>query len=222
MTKIVAFVFFLAFGSSVANADIIYSNLNPARPFDTSNGSFIADSGYDLSLSFAFQVTGHDYVATGITFGAFLSSGANAITATIYDDNGGVPGTALFTSAEIAGLLVAEGADNTGDAGLITQMISSGPLLIAGNTYWLSLDASPDSQVTWGNNGGNGTDLIDGSAALVLPGNSAGDWTAAAKTEGAFAIEGTVEVPEPYTTGLVVSGLGALVFIRRKRGFLLD
>jgi hypothetical protein len=206
MKKIAALLFF-TFGMTLAQADIIYTNLNPAKPFDTSNGSVIAAGGSDLSLSFAFTVTGHNYLVTGLTFGAFIGSGANAITATIYSDNGGTPGTGLFTGNEIDNQLVAQGTDNTNDKDLIQQTVN-GPLLIAGNVYWLSLDAPPNSQVTWGYNGAGTV----GPAAILIVGN----WTPLSKEQGAFEIDGNIVAPEPVTSGLLLSGLGTIAFFRRK------
>jgi hypothetical protein len=208
MKKTVSLLF-LALSGSIAQADIIYSNLNPTTPFDTSNGSFVSSGGNDYSLSFSFSVQNHSYVVTSISFGAFLTAGGpNAIIATIYANNGGVPGAAVYTSPEIDNQLALTGATNTNDQDLITIALGGSVFLQQGQTYWLGLDnVSPDSEITWGYNG----DGTVGNAALMLS-----EWTAVSREQGAFAIDGTIASPEPVSAGLLVSGLSALVFFRRK------
>jgi hypothetical protein len=211
MKKIASLLFF-AFSVSMAQADIIYTNLDPANPFSTSSGSFVSSGGTDYSLSFAFTVQNHNYLVDTISFGALLASGLNEIRATIYADNGGVPGAVLFSGSELDNVLAASGSDNTNDKDLVTEAVGESALLVVGNKYWLGLDGiSADSTITWGYNG-----LSAPGSAATFDGTS---WSSANRTQGAFEIDGTIAAPEPFSAGLLVSGLSALVFFRRKLNF---
>jgi hypothetical protein len=210
MKKITSLVF-LALTATVAHADIIYSNVDGSHPFSTTTGSFVSSGGTDYSLSFQFAVNDHSYLVDSISFGAFLANAdeTNAIQATIYADNGGLPGTVLYTGAEIDGLLVLKLAANVNDQDLIIQAVNQPVYLTAGSLYWLGLDnVSDSSDITWGNN----SEGINGLAAL----NQSGSWASTHKTQGAFEIDGTIAAPEPVSMGLFVSGVSALVLLRRK------
>jgi hypothetical protein len=208
--KKIASLLFLAFSVSMAHADIIYSNLDPTYLFDTSNGYYVSSGGTDYRPAFAFTVQNHNYMVDTISFGVFFTSGTNAIKATIYADSGGLPGSVLFSS-ELDGKM-AMGTGNSDAQDLVIDPVGESALLLAGNQYWLELDGvATDSSITWGYNN------LKGSGA-------AGPFDAisglqASRTQGAFQIEGTIAAPEPFSAGLLVSGLFALVFFRRKLNF---
>src|SRR3978361_229893 len=93
--KKLAFLLFFALGTPLAKADIIYSNLGSPTLFEASSGLTVSSGGTDFSTAFSFVVQNHSYQLTGIDFAAFLTAngGTNAIQATIYTDNAGLPGT---------------------------------------------------------------------------------------------------------------------------------
>jgi hypothetical protein len=198
-------------GTQLLQADIIYSNLGTPVQFEPGSGLTVASGGTDFSTAFSFVVQGNSYQVTQVDYAAFLISdgGADTVTATIYTDNGGIPGTALYTTSP------PDGGLQVGSAIEIMDFVTGGPVLNAGSTYWLSLDAPIDSSVGWA--------YSDSPTASGDDENFvSGIWTSqGTKTQGAFELDGTVAVPEPVTTSLFISGLASLVFLRKygsKRG----
>jgi hypothetical protein len=203
--KKLAFLLFASVGTQLLQADIIYSNLGTPVQFESSSGLTVASGGTDFSTAFSFVVQGNSYQLTQIDYAAFLISGGgtDTVTATIYTDNGGIPGTALYTTSP------PDGGLQIGNAIEIMDFITGGPILNAGSTYWLSLDAPIDSSVGWA--------YSDSPTASGDDENFvSGVWTSqGTKTQGAFELDGTIAAPEPVTASLFISGFAALVFARR-------
>jgi len=185
-------------GAGLLHADIIYSNLG--APFNPNSGLAVVAGGTDFSTAMQFQVT-YSYVVQEIDFVAQLISGSDtAIDATIYADNGGVPGTEIFTTGYVNNLL-------SGTAAEIEEPIAGGPTLVTGGTYWLSLDGDTSDTIRWNYNGAGASGL----AASYTSG-----WTASSRELGAFEIDGTL-IPEPATFLLIAPAIGALFLRRRMR-----
>jgi hypothetical protein len=192
-------------GTQLLQADVIYSNLGSPVSFEASSGLTVASGGTDFKTAFSF-VPGNSYQVTQIDYAAFLISdgGTDTITATIYTDNGGIPGTPLYTTSP------PDGGLQVGNAIELMDSVTGGPILDAGVTYWLSLDAPIDSSVGWA--------YTDSPASGVDENFVSGVWTSQGnKTQGAFEIDGTIAAPEPVTTSLFISGLASLVLLRRSK-----
>jgi len=207
-----AYLIFFAFAAPALQADIIFSNFGTSPNFfDPNNGSFVANGGIDNSLAFSFVIpVSHFYQLTEIDFAVSESSGDNSITATIYTDDGGVPGTAIYTTGAILNELQSTGTE-------LFEPVTNGPILDPGATYWLSLDATVDSSVTWNNNG-QGLDA-EYATNIADPGDPF-DWQLSGRSfeEGAFEIDANIApVPEPATTVLFASGLAVCVLSYRRR-----
>jgi hypothetical protein len=205
--KKLTFLLFFALGTPVMQADVIYTNFG-ASPFDTGNGLAVSSGGSDYSLSFSFVVPpSFNYQLTGIDFAAFLKSGVNSITATLYSDNGGVPGGFVYSTGAISSALQPQGS-----ASELMEAVSNGPTLNAGGTYWLTLDSNDASSViTWSYNG-------PGAFGPETTFTGESGWaTPQLRTQGAFEIDATIVSPEPATTALVASGLAAAVWFRRRK-----
>lgn len=195
---------FVAAGASALQADTIFSNLGST--FDQESGLTVASGGTDYSSAYSFVVQNNSYQLTGIDFAAFLTAtgGTNQITATIYSDNSGKPGTALYTTSPDTGLELLNSLE-------FTNVVTGGPILSEGNKYWLSLDAPTDSSVGWA--------YTDQANAFSTPDQFIdGVWEPiGSHVQGAFEIDGVVAAPEPVTSALLLSGIAGLVFARRSR-----
>ncbi len=180
------------------HADVIYSDLG--SPFNANSGLAVVAGGTDYSTAMQFQVP-YSYVVNQIDFVAQLISGGDtAIDATIYTDNGGVPGTEIFTTGYVSNLL-----SNT--AAEIEEPIVGGPTLTTGGTYWLSLDGDTSDTIRWNYNGA-------GASGLVASYTSG--WVASSRELGAFELDGTL-IPEPATFLLIAPAIGTLFLRRRMR-----
>jgi hypothetical protein len=204
MKKLV-FLLFAGAGSHFLQADIIYSNFGSPLAFQSNFGATVSSGGTDFSTAFSFTVLNNSYQVTGIDYAAYLQQlgGTNAITASLYTDNGGIPGTLLYTT-------------NPPDTGLelenaieLTDTVTGGPILNVGSTYWLSLDSPIDSSVGWASSG-------DDNAIGIEATLTDGVWgTNGSHVQGAFEVDGTIAAPEPVAASLFVSGLASLVLLRR-------
>jgi hypothetical protein len=200
--KRLSYLLFFVLGTGLLQADVIYSNLGSTSPFyDNSGGNTVASGSTDYSTSFEFTFTSNNYIATQAEFFINQTNGAPFVQASIYDDNGGIPGDLLYTS----GL-----TSYTGPTDVVLPLVGSTPL-IAGDNYWFTLDAPPSSAVSWYYNlpGVDGPEAYNPTQTGFIPVGS-GD-------QGAFAITGQIApAPEPLTTGLMLTGLAALAVLRRR------
>jgi hypothetical protein len=194
------------------HADVIYTNfgITPDPLYQNEYGETVSAGGTDLGTSFSFVVSSFTYQVTAIDFAAYLVNGTNAVIATLYADNGGVPGTELYTTGEIDNELQAAGSNSQE----LFESVTNGPLLTPG-TYWLGLDTPVNvngvtsSTVTWSANGQG----VDGADATF----GEGVWTAGSREQGAFEVDGVIVAPEPVTTVLFASGFAGLVWFRRRK-----
>jgi hypothetical protein len=197
----------IAASSGLLQANVIYTNfgVSPAAPFDSTSGVTVAASGNDLSTAFSFAVSPlSSYVVTEIDFAASFNGGTNSIAATIYQDGGGVPGTAVYTTGFLNNAMGSFSSPVE-----LAVPVNSGPVLNAGATYWLSLDATSDSIVRWNYNGLG----VTGNGALF----QSGAWSNSQRELGAFQIDGAVASPEPATLALFGAGLAVLALVRFRR-----
>jgi hypothetical protein len=212
----------LSFGPA-ANATVIYTNLT--SPYQANAGRLVSSSGgSDYSLAYSFTVTGSNFQVTNINFAAYYAGTntmyTNEVSATIYADDGGTPGLPAGTPGVLPysgvqqmdpmNFLYTTGPINNVLGTLAMQTVTPGAILLAGQTYWLSLDGPADGTAVGWNYAGMG---ISAPAAIY---NGTSWMTAYNLPQGAFEIDGTVFAPEPVTTGLLVSGLAVLFAFRRK------
>jgi hypothetical protein len=131
--------------SSIAQADVLFTDFALGNIFDTGGGWTIAGPGipngpFNVAMNFtspvAFDVTQIDIALTH-------SSGPNAATVGLYNDDGGLLGT-LVQSWSVAGF------PSFGSSGPVTTISGiSGVHLIAGNRYYLRTTADTDSVDAW-------------------------------------------------------------------------
>jgi hypothetical protein len=200
-----------AYPAIVLQACVIYSDFGSGASFDQDAGDVVSQSS-DLRPSFAFtsasaqQLTEVDFVTS---IGAI--SDLNQVTVSLSTDDEGRPGTALasqeFTNA--MGLLGGEGNDPPYPPTIIPWILSTPEDLLAGNTYWITLDGPAPGEVTWNYN----NQLQSGYSEF-----ESGSWVATSNTLGAIQILGqsgasSSPSPEPRTSLLLGLGLlGVIAF----------
>jgi PEP-CTERM motif len=204
MTNRLALFVPLFFCAVAVRADVIYSSFAGDPSYISGSGVTVSTGGTDLKTSFSF-VPGSSYQVTSIAFVAFDpdATGTNSVVATIYQDNAGLPGTALCsTSPNLIDNTVVSGATSVVDPS------SNCPILAAGTTYWLGLDPTSDGNIGWNYNG-----LFNSAPVATF---TSGAWSKTGSTEGAFELDGVLS-PEPITSSLLALGLGAIAIGRRRR-----
>lgn len=182
-------------------ADTFFSNFSSFSPnYDINTGTSLNDgSGNDLQRSFSFssQSSFHlleiDFVAS-----MFDSGQPNQVTLTLSSDTNGHPGTAI------------ESFSFTGDMGVFGTVapVLNGvsvlnPLLVAGQTYWLTAEAPNGANIIWNFNN------LSPNDSGVQDEFVGGQWLSSSATRGVFDIVGT---PEPSSLLLIVTGLSMLGF----------
>jgi hypothetical protein len=193
--------------AAVSRADVIYSDFGPSLTFITYAGADISDATNDYSPSVEFTPT-HDYFLTEVDFVASIgsSSDVNQVTISLYNDNGGIPGTLVTPDA------TQEFDGQMGVLGTSSAILSWDPSteidLIANDSYWITLDGPVPGDVSWNfNNQGAAGGLIYEDGEWQTPGDDA---------LGALDILGS-PVPEPGTLLTLGAGLSAFFVLRRRR-----
>jgi hypothetical protein len=196
-------------------AAVIYSDFGSGESFDQDAGAVVSQSA-DLSPSLAFTSA----VAQELTEVDFVTSigeigDLNQVTVSLSSDGGGQPGTVLasqeFTNA--MGVLGGEGNDPPDPPVVISWILSTPADLLAGDTYWITLDGPAPGDVTWNYN----NQLQSGYSVF-----ESGSWMTTTDTLGAIQILGESEgsdpssAPEPGTAIMLALGLGLMGATRFK------
>ena len=212
MTVVIG-LFLIGVAVTPAPADsVIFSNLGPGDsytnavwavgyPFNGLLGDYVIASGFTVGATSMSLST--------IQVAAGLESGPNTLTINLDADAGGIPGATL-ESFTITGAMPAVGSVSSGNLVVATSVLD--PLLTAGSSYWVVLNAPSPTFVGWNLNstGDMGAFYYTRGGKVVLSGT---------QSQGAMLITG-LAVPEP--SSLVLAGIGAVVILgcglRRRRG----
>ena len=201
-------LFMCLLSSAALQADIIYSNFN-ATPGNLYNPSGAAIGGatsipgrYDQAFAF---VSPANYLLTGLNIPLELVEGTNDAVISLWDNNGGVPGSAL------TGWVTGPVPLNPQCCGFQSLVANDPVTLLAGQTYWvLAVANGSNTWISWSYNniGAVGSDALRHSdGAFQVDNNS---------LMAAFQVLGT-PVPEPTTETLVFAGCFLLAGMRGKR-----
>lgn len=199
-------------------ADTLFNDLGPGNSYNCCTGwtvSGTGGTGTSFTAANLFTVSGSGNLSVSqIDLAVGYVTGANSFYASIWTDNGGLPGTqvggALWTNLS--------SSEPFGSCcGVVTISGISGVTLAGGQSYFMilgpmSVNATTWEAWNWNDQGVNGLDLYstDGGASW----NSNGT-----QTLGAFDVLGgsAPSVPEPASLFLLGSGLlGAVGTLRRK------
>ena len=193
--------------AAASSADILYDNFGPGDTYTTNVGWTISDgdpigTDNDQGDPITLNALGADFFLDSVTAPIQYVTGVNRIDLTVYDDNGGEPGTPLETASlgDLPGF-------GSGDPPT-TWVFSGTTVLQSGETYWFI--ASSDKNGSWLAWALNSTGDV-GPHAFRADG---GPWQISDNTRGAFRVEGTV-VPAPAALALL--GVAGLAARRRRR-----
>lgn len=160
---------------------VLFSDLGPANnPYNCCTGWTISGSGY-IGTSFTaanlFTVSGQgSRTVTQIDLAVHIVTGSNSFYATIWTNDGGVPGTQVADAywPNLTGL------DSQSPFGLVTIIPGSGLTLTGGQSYFMILGPTSLTSDTFGawnfnNQGVNGLDLYSTDGGQTWNSNGSGN-----------------------------------------------
>lgn len=187
-----------------ASAQVIFDNFGAGDTYQSGSGWTISGSGSPVGTDWdqgdGFTPSQGGAVAT-IEIAMGLVTGPNEFSLTLYDDNAGVPGTAIWSSGPIVGQMGSFGNMNPP----IAVNVGGAANVFAGSQYWLVASSADTTWAAWNQNS------ISDIGPHVNSQNG-GPWNASNTTRGAFRV---TLVPSP--AGLALLGMGGLVAVRRRR-----
>lgn len=188
-----------------------------ATLFSTLGQSQNGNSNFTGGIIASDFTTGSDgSILTGLTLGLAKTYSSNVdVTASIYTDAGGNPGISLgsFSTITVPG-------NATFGQTINYSATTAGISLAAGTNYWLGFTIGPGSVGTPYNNA-NGVDagsLFNTVSATQWKQsfNGGSSWSNSNSGNFIYSLAGTVAAPEPGRTVLLFSGLGLMLFRRRR------
>jgi hypothetical protein len=189
------------FWSGIASADVGVSNLGNAL------GDSVSLKSDDLATSFT---TGDYETSLSALSLYFNSSTVSSLTVSIYSDNGGAPGSSLYSCTKSGLSAFSPDTEITFDA------FSGNKLLSANTTYWVVVAQADSSHVVFSSST-NQTGISNWSIGDSLCYNSGASWTDMTSLLGkatpiAFEADVTSAVPEPASCAAAF-GLLAIVAV---------
>lgn len=198
--------------SSVARAEILFSNFGPGN-------TYLGNAGWTLINGGPLQAHVEDAARFGVASGAFSLTGLdlavshlfgpNVLHVYIHADASGLPGPLLEQVTVVDQMPTMPTKPNVNPPP-VHVALSGSTVLQAGGLYWihLSTETSTDSWAAWNEN-------ITGDLGLRADRWDEGPWTPhTGNPRGAFRIYGT-EIPGPG--GVIVLAGGVLAALRRRR-----
>ena len=199
---------------------MIYSNFGTDEdPYAATAGVLVTSDGMAWSSVAVAFTPSANYNLTSIEFAdsTLIPGDSGNITVGIFADTDGLPGSTpleLFTVTPLGVF---------GDNVPVTTVSSLlQPLLLAGNQYWVGLNAAPGDMVVW--------NQTASSASGFASTDGFGNWSASdpLQPQGVLEVDGTLSafqpsvsnasvpaVPEPGAWILTVIGLIALLLLRQ-------
>jgi hypothetical protein len=187
--------------------DVLFNDFGSGYSYNIGNGWLVSGS----TSSYGAWTEANEFTPTtsgtvgSVAFGVSLSSGTNAVTMELAENNGGAPGT-ILESYTFTGQMGTFGSQNSP---LIASSLLN-PYLTAGTKYWIvAVPGASDTVAAWNlnNQGATGTELYSNDGEMT--------WNNYGKQPlGAFEI---LSVPEPGTVSLLGLGLAGIVGYGRLR-----
>jgi len=213
----------LAFAAAAeANAGVVlFSDLGPGGSvYQAGSGAIVQGLGSNITNARSFSVSGSgQFNVTQIDLAMVEDQKSantfflNTFTASIWTDNGGIPGT------QLGSWNLSTSVPNGTCCGLTTRNGITGVTLTGGDTYFMAagpVTPSDGSKVEWENNTQGATTLEVGSL------NGGVSWIKGGSvTNAAFDVLGVAppppSVPEPASLILLGGGLAAVFAARKSR-----
>lgn len=198
-------------------ATVIYSNFGPAMSF-TPYGWYITGSNpatpvgagapiQNQTVAMAFTSTGN-YNLGDIQLALGLQSGTNLVNVYLESDSGGLPG-AVLESMSLTGL-TAFMYPGTGGGSVLGADSTTHPQLLAGDQYWVVVQAGASDTVAEWNEVDNGDRTTGTNQALNYHDSATGPWTASNQCcRSVFEVDAATSspsVPEPSAAALLITG----------------
>jgi hypothetical protein len=189
---------------------IVFSNFGPGNSYNTNLGNFVGnDFAGDVAAEGDTFVPGSSVHFSSLDialscFGHGLC--ADDFTASLNQDNGGVPGTTVLESFTVHGSSL--GLLGVKNPPLVLTSVLS-PFLTAGTPYWVTVSSDVNNSIVW-----NWNSTSDPSSEVFSP-NAEADWFALGFTPGAYQVNASsITTPEPSTLVLLVFTMLPLLGLR--------
>ena len=196
---------------TAAHAGVVFGNLDSsgAGALGGTNTDYGPLDTQELALAQGFTTGSNstELQIQSVTLGLFFDNFATASrTVSIYSDNGGEPGTSLFTSAA-----------TTVGANAKYTFTFSGANLSAGTSYWIV----PEGPASWYFNTPATAPVQQNSSGYTYLGTKKLDFADVIWLDADFPFYATSVVAVPEPPAIVLSGIGlatSMYLMRRRRG----
>ena len=145
--KYTAFTAALVMLWNPASAQIAFDNYGPGIGFNFAQSDIFAGPGAlgsDLDVGIGFDAQASGRIGT-IELALGLFAGSNSLSIEIYDSNGALPGTLLYNSGPLEGLLRPIGQNFSSVAIDIDEAVN----LLLGERYFIIASANGDTEAIW-------------------------------------------------------------------------
>lgn len=187
----------VAIVTNAAASTIVFNNIPAAPQYYQNAGNTLGTFGNTYNITATTFTPTASGLLDELTLGLTYLSGANSVTLRLSPDTAGLPGSPIWQTAV---------PPAPGFGSLLSVTGIGGPLLNAGQTYWLEGVAPltpPTLHSWWTNNQGD-------AGPVIASGNYV------ANTQRFSLRVGVVTVPEPATCVLLIGACCGVAVIRRR------
>lgn len=197
-----------------ACGDVVYDSFGPGGS-TTGLGWYVTvggDSfGVDAEMANTFTVVGGDYLLQSIALPLWAQlGGSDDVVVSVYEDNGGVPGTLLDTVDVMNQVPFRDDQGPLHGEATITAMFSGNALLTAGNRYWVGVAETGPGTIYWSR-----SDSMEGELLISRATGSPNWQTPSWPVTLSMTVSGTL-VPAP-SAAMVFASLAFGLSGRRRR-----